>query len=358
MIKKPIFSDKTLVFGIILLLLGICSNQSFGIIIERESNIIIRNGNTLYVGGLGPDNYTKIQDALDESNNGDTVYVFADSSPYYENLIVDNSINLFGESKEFTIIDGSEKEETDVILVKANKVTIQGFTIQNGTHRDRTGIGVGVKVLAHNIIIKDNIITDNMDGIQLGKVIDYYANNSLIEANKIVENHEFGVKIDFSSDNVISKNIISSNRYHGIFLCWQTGNNLVTYNNISFHEQVGIWVLSTNNNSINYNIITENGEGVLIDSSSQNKVLENNIYNNEINARVSGEPLGLILYRWLDNYWDANYWGRYRLLPKPIPVTCNLILPNFIWMFFIDWFPLFIPLVVFDLHPAKEPYDI
>ena len=39
-------------------------------------------GNILYVGGSGPGNYTKIQDALDNATEGDTVYVY--SNTYYE----------------------------------------------------------------------------------------------------------------------------------------------------------------------------------------------------------------------------------------------------------------------------------
>jgi len=40
-----------------------------------EENTKVINGNILYVGGFGPNNYTRIQDAID------------DSSPYYENLL-------------------------------------------------------------------------------------------------------------------------------------------------------------------------------------------------------------------------------------------------------------------------------
>jgi len=39
-----------------------------------EENTKVINGNILYVGGSGPNNYTRIQDAID------------DSFPYYENL--------------------------------------------------------------------------------------------------------------------------------------------------------------------------------------------------------------------------------------------------------------------------------
>jgi len=38
----------------------------------------------LYVGGNGPNNYTKIQDAIDDARDGDTVFVF--NGTYFETL--------------------------------------------------------------------------------------------------------------------------------------------------------------------------------------------------------------------------------------------------------------------------------
>ena len=66
------------------------------------------NGKILYVGGSGPGNFTNIQDAIDFAINGDTVFVFDDSSPYFENLIINKSINLLGEKRHTTIIDGNQ----------------------------------------------------------------------------------------------------------------------------------------------------------------------------------------------------------------------------------------------------------
>ena len=36
----------------------------------------ISDGNTLYVGGSGEGNHTNIQDAIDDANDGDTVFVY------------------------------------------------------------------------------------------------------------------------------------------------------------------------------------------------------------------------------------------------------------------------------------------
>lgn len=326
--------------------------------ISKEINFKpISSGNIFYVGGSGLGNYTSIQDAIDDAENGDTVFVFVDSSPYYENLVIDKSINLIGENKDNTIIDGKEKEEIAMIVLKADGITVQGFTIKNGSHHNGTGWGVGIKVLSDFAVIRDNIVTQNSVGIYLGEIQERYANNSIIEGNTITDNRECGMYIHYSYNNIITKNIITSNKYHGIFLCWETGNNLVTNNKVSSHEQIGIWISATDNNTIQLNTIRDNREGIIIGSSCKNLVLENNIYNNKINAMVDGDTLGLLLDKWLDNTFDGNYWGRPRLFPKPIFSACMLMIPTFILLSF-RLFPVFVPMVVFDMTPAKEPYDI
>jgi hypothetical protein len=42
----------------------------------REQPSPLTRGKTLYVGGSGEGNYTKIQDAIDNASKGDTVFVY------------------------------------------------------------------------------------------------------------------------------------------------------------------------------------------------------------------------------------------------------------------------------------------
>ena len=65
-----------MVFVIIILFLGISIYPSSAIDSVKESIIPLRSGNTLYVGGTGPGNYTSIQNAVDNASDGDTVFVY------------------------------------------------------------------------------------------------------------------------------------------------------------------------------------------------------------------------------------------------------------------------------------------
>jgi hypothetical protein len=82
---------------------------------------------TLYVGGSGPGNYTKIQDAIDNASDGDTVFVFDDAAPYYESLTINASIHLVGENRNTTSIEGGNH----AVSIFANGVTVSGFRISN-----------------------------------------------------------------------------------------------------------------------------------------------------------------------------------------------------------------------------------
>ena len=89
-------------FGIIcLFILLVLAPISFGVGVKTTENNLksLVNGNTLFVGGTGPNNYTKIQDAIDNASDGDTVFVYDDSSPYFESIIINKKISLIGKDK-------------------------------------------------------------------------------------------------------------------------------------------------------------------------------------------------------------------------------------------------------------------
>ncbi len=80
----------------------------------------------LYVGGNGPGNYTRIQDALDNVTAGGTVYVFPGT--YHEtpeNHHTGSSHQR--DNKNSTIIDGDNQDY--VITLEAGNSTLSGFTI-------------------------------------------------------------------------------------------------------------------------------------------------------------------------------------------------------------------------------------
>lgn len=333
-------------------------------------------GNILYVGGLGPNNYTKIQDAINDAADGDTVFVYDDASPYFEAIQINRSITLLGEEKLTTIIDVSTMKNHSAVSISSDGVVVQGFTIQNSTYTDWTTTAAGIFIKANHVLIKDTIIKDNPCGIQIGGRINftlYSANHCHVEENEIY-NNDAGISLENGNYSTISHNTITSNVY-GINL-WTSHSNLITLNKIEKNSGGGIFLSETTNNSILLNTITENQEGMILVDSNKNTIQQNNIFDNEL-LEVTTFSILFIFLRTksspFENTWDGNYWGQARQFPKPIFGYLLFLFPSLIFSLLLQPFkllslligngsayiiPLGIPIIKFDWHPAQTPYDI
>ena len=220
-------------------------------IVEKTSNELT-SGNILYVGGSGPDNYSKINNAINDANDGDTVFVYDDSSPYYERSIrILKSINLIGENRETTVIDGQNKPWG--VEVGANGVTISGFTLQNFAYPDNPFFsGDGIIILTSNNVISGNIISNSGVGIIIpGSSAP--ANYNTISDNIIESNSDCGVYIQKSNNNVVSKNTFSGNHYFGGLALENSRYNTVS-DNVFFNDGVYFYDSYKNyflNNTVN-----------------------------------------------------------------------------------------------------------
>jgi len=342
--KRNNLVKKGVVIAVILLFFSVSVIPSTGTTNVKPTTTHATSGNTLYVGGNGTGNYSSIQDAIDDSSNGDTVYVYAYSSPYYENVLVDKSINLIGEDRETTVIDGNGKGS--VITVKRDGVTISGFTIQNsGTERwDYSGIEVFQRYYCR---IFNNIIRANRNGIFLFCTEYCNVTNNIIISNEVGIIGSGARMIGECYENTISENIISNNTNYGI-VCYESYYDGIFSNNTISHNDYG---LEFNCNCYRNICIRNNFSDNLVGLSSQpfgTVVTNNNFINNKRHAKQWFRSMGCLLDGGTpDCIFDGNYWGKARRFPYPIPKRYGMI--------FFAIFPCF-PL--FDWHPAQEPYDI
>ena len=308
-------------------------------------------GNTLYVGGIGPGNYTKIQDAINDAVDGDTVFVYDDSSPYYENVLVNKSIYLIGENKDTTVINGGGTVE--VIFVSSDWVTISGFTVQNSDYflgirlyysnnNTITGnSGLGIRILhSSETIIMEN--TFNKYGILIfgfelaywnthtiknntldEKPIRYYKNSNdiivpknttqLILANcsdSTIKNINFSsampIQLGFSSNIFISSNIITNSADVGIFI-WSSSNNIISGNAMNDGYEGLCLAYFSNNNTLTGNSASNNGIGIHLWLSSDNSITANKVANNRYGIVLSsGCSNNTITY---NNASNNNYDG-------------------------------------------------
>jgi parallel beta-helix repeat protein len=248
---------KLLVIGVIALFISMSFNSISGIQIQNKPIIISNRGNTLFVGGNGLGNYTNIQDAVNNASDGDTVFVYDESSPYNEwDILINKSISIIGENKDTTVINGSGNGS--IILVTTNWINISGFTIQNSGSR----IEAGIKIHSNYSSIIDNHITNNDFGIYLE-----YSKNNTISNNNISDNLGGILCTTYSKNNTISSNNILDNRY-GISLIWWSNTNYISNN---YFLNNGFSVLNSYHNHVENN--TVNGKPLVYLEDESDKTI-------------------------------------------------------------------------------------
>jgi pectin methylesterase-like acyl-CoA thioesterase len=87
----------------------ICIILANNIVIYSNNRTVEANSNTIYVDDDGGADFSNIQDAIDASLDGDTIYV---KNGYYpiDRLFINKTINLVGENSENTIISAQNND--------------------------------------------------------------------------------------------------------------------------------------------------------------------------------------------------------------------------------------------------------
>jgi parallel beta-helix repeat protein len=328
---------KITLFGCLLLGVIVIISALSMVISSEASNITIYVDDNASSEWYDDTHVRTIQDAIDNANDGDTVYVY--SGIYYENIVVDKSITLIGEDKTTTIIDGNEITYT--IGLFTDGVHLSGFTIQNA------GSGEEIKRKDVTLYVRsdENTISDNI---------------FICGPEPISDMDNRGIFLFNSSNNHISRNIIEKNFYNGILLHNSHYNDIIDNVIIGLTRGLrgsatAIGVEDSSNNIIKRNEISKNNIGIFLSENnnitSDNQIIQNNFIRNLRFAVVFNE-VGYIKES-RRNIFDENYWSKPRLLPKPLIGRKDLFILEELYNF-----PIAFLFMKFDLHPSQEPYDI
>lgn len=340
-----------MIVSIVILCIGASSVTAYNI--QSSLNPQPMNRGTLYVGGGGAGNYTSIQEAIDNSTNGDTIFVFAGT--YAENVDTKlKKISLIGENRESTFIEG--QTTNPVVRIGISDTSIEGFTMKGSSDE----IILQVATLCENVFITNNIIESGTQGISLS----IPTSKITIADNIIFDNIYIGIQVQTSTYSLIQGNTINGNGAQGIDLSINCNHNSILNNTITDNGEEGIAIggLASTENTVEGNVISNNKMGVrFTGGAGSNKIIGNNIEGNAMEGLLlqSSSENTIEMNNFIDNkrqatfklssrnVWDANYWSTW--------IGVKLSAPIF------QKFPKVILgglRINFDKNPALAPYNI
>ncbi|MCK5559535.1 MAG: PKD domain-containing protein, partial [Thermoplasmata archaeon] len=284
--------------------------------LDRETR-----GNTLYVGS--GQTYSKIQDAVDAANAGDTIRVY--SGTYYESLSISKTLSIIGNGSLTTSINGSSYGEA--VFINAHWCNMTGFTIIDGltlTSSDNNVIDDCILELdgiyfdySDNNRIKNCIANSNIDdghGIYL-----FYSNSNIIESCICNWNYMSGIYLKNSNNNIIINSTFNSNDHYGLHL-YESHDNIIKKSIFNKNEFYGISCMGSNRNTIVKCISNLNNQNGMIIDGTNNFILENTCnsnviyginfgsvshYNTIAYGNCSGNDIGI--YIWGSDYNIIKY---------------------------------------------------
>ncbi len=252
--------------SVLILILGLIF--IFFISLSINVNTCIAEGNVIYVDDSGGSDFINIQDAINNANNSDTIYIYAGN--YNENIILNKSIKLKGAGYGYTFLNGDGNNH--VIQILSDDTSISGLNIEG----NRNSYACIFSNSISNCIIQENIIIKGGNGIYLVNSKDSIIDNNLVEKNNI------GIYLSNSDSNFIKNNVIKNNNANGIFINSESNSNIIYINHFSNNIVNNARDLSSNNWNRNafgnfwddYNDYDSNKDGIgdnpyIIDSNSK-----------------------------------------------------------------------------------------
>jgi len=276
-----------------------------------------------------PDEYSTIQEAIDNAVDGDIVFVRAGT--YCEHVIVDKMLSLMGEDANTTVVDGGGTGH--VIDIVSDNVNFTGFTVRgsgslfypeldagvtlNGTRGcriagnnflDNGGMGIHLFSSTQNVVSGNNLTRNALFAIDL-----MASSDNIVSSNVAVSNQNMGIGMHASShNNIVSENIVTDNRYglesNNVRNCTISSNNLVN------NSEIGIWMQEDSvRNAVCGNNVTASRCCVRIDARADSNTLYGNILmNGQTGIQISNARYTEIFNNTIaHNYggeWDAGIY--------------------------------------------------
>ncbi|PXF59995.1 MAG: hypothetical protein C4B59_10225 [Candidatus Methanogaster sp.] len=253
---------------------------------KKELTVPLRFPTTLTVDDSGGADFNSIETAVDASIPGDTIYVRAGT--YVEKVHVYKRLTLEGEGADVVTVT-AESASGSVFRVDSDHVNISGFTVTGAT--DPSGSGIYLSGVDY-CNISGNNVSNNFYGI----CIKHSSDNTLTDNTMSENRYNFGIFGDNLSHYI--QNIDTSNTvdekpiYYWVgrknaqipgdagFVGVVNSTNITVMDMVLANNMQGVLFAYAENSRIENVSTSENEYGIYLSSSSDNTVANNNALNN------------------------------------------------------------------------------
>ena len=214
--------------------------------------------------------YNTIQAGVDDADPGNTLTVAAGTYP--ENVLVNKTLTLHGESMTGTIVDAGGTSAS--FHISADWVNVSGFTFRNGgSGSDDAGL---VMVDSEWCSIAQVIAeSNNYDGIVLVNT-----NHTTISDSITRSNNDDGLYLEWSSNNTFTNLTSTLNGWYGVWLLDYSNFNQFFGCDVHNNSIFGFYLDLCDFNEIEGNVVNDNYDGIYLSSCRKTDVLYNTVDRN------------------------------------------------------------------------------
>jgi len=292
------------------------------------------------------DHFGNIQEGIDAVVEHGVVYVY--NGTYCENVVVNKAVNMVGENRDNTIVDGGNSDDT--LRITVNYVNITRISFTNSSYAAWSNGGLEIVSASNCNIINCSFYNNGYAGIRL-----YDVHDTNFSECKVYDNYGEGIFMEYSSNILITNctlhnicgtirvdhysnyvDIVDCIAYEGgSFLLLQGANNNIITRCVSYNNSYGVSMIGgwENNppwgNKIFNCTLYDNYIGIRLNSAHDNFIFNNSIYNNEFGVNIIGESSSNHFFHNtfinntqqandpFSNIWDdgypsgGNYWDDY-----------------------------------------------
>lgn len=213
--RNHVWSMRLIISGLIVLALVLCLSISV-------------SGRTITVDDDGGADFNTIQNAVNASESGDVIFVY--SGTYNESVLVNTSIDLIGQSRDDTIIQGGFWETT--LTISKPWVNITGIEIRSGEY--------GVVIEANQTTIRDCVIDARTYGITGNNL------HSITLKNSVVQQQAIGIRLLNTRDVTILGNSLKYHTGNTCLYLSRCSNSTVSNNTFDTNYEAAIIINSEN----------------------------------------------------------------------------------------------------------------